>query len=355
MLKEKLDIAFLGGDSSGVLVNEMFQDGLMKHPRVNRKDFETIFPRWGEMPFNPIPKNDIINNIINYDIIFADSERIQGELEALFERLNLWKKVVIYDCKDDQNVRKEYIYKCLVYFKRSWQTQLIPEDAINTCVLPLPYAILYEYYDVIPLDFYPQKHHRTYSPGGRDFGVMCTLPQCYRNVPRDTLAHAVKNYQWGCTTEEHGSHHIQLTLAYTCGALYSSTSVGFRYPRNFSPPDINWWYIYMHFLRRTQILFTAASHSAVCDIRTWEAFSSGALVFIDFVDIPTTHPFEEGKHFIKIDMKDLPKTLEKAKELMSDNTERMRIAQAGFEHGMKYHTPVARMDYVFDEIDKRLK
>ena len=111
----------------------------------------------------------------------------------------------------------------------------------------------------------------------------------------------------------------------------------------------------MHFLRRSQILLTAHSHSATGDIRTWESFASGALVVIDEIDIPTRDPFEPGKHYWPLDPKDIQKTLGEAKALLSNAEEREKIAMAGYEHGKKYHSTRARMDYIFDEIDKRKK
>jgi hypothetical protein len=352
-VKEKLDIAFIGGDSAGALINEMFQDGLPSHPRVNKVDFEAVFSRWGEMPFQPTPIKDILDNITSYDLIFVNSDEVASKYESIIEGNKLWDRVVLYDCKDCQSVQKAYLNKPIVYFKRSWERtphEWIPEGSDK--VVPLAYAILNEYYDVIPLDFYQKFHHPIFSPKGRDIPVICTLPQCYRGVPRDKLVHAVKNYEWGLNNQ---SHNMQLTLIYTGGWILSSLAVLFRQPRILDYPQINWWYIYMHLLRRSQIIFTAHSHSATGDIRTWEAFSSGALVFIDEIDIPTNNPFEEGKHFIKIDINNLPKTFARAQELLSDQPERERIAQAGFEHGQKFHTPRARMDYVFEEIDKRKK
>lgn len=352
-MKDKLDIAFLGGDSAGGIINDMFQDGLSNHPRVNKVNFECVFERFGKMPFEPTPAEEIIDNITKYDIIFVKSDEIGDEREALFDKLGLWDRVVINDCKDDQHVEEKYTPKCLLCLKRSWDTEFLPKDLSRT--VPLAYSIMDSYYNCIPLSFYPAHNHKTYSPQGRDMQVTCTLPQCYRGVPRDILAHAVKNYAWGRTSPEHGSHNIQLTLVYTGGWLYSSMGTWYRHPIQMPYPEVNWWYIYMHFLRRSQVIFTAASHSAVCDVRQWESMSSGALVFIDFFDVPMPHPFEEGKHFIKIDMKDLPGTFKKAQDLLSNNEERQAIAQAGFEHGRLYHSTRARMDYVFDEIDKRKK
>lgn len=332
----------------------MLQDGFSNHPRVHKTDFQTVFSRWGKWLLQATPVNEMLDRLTQYDLIFINSEMITQEREQLFDSLKLWDRVVVIDCKDDQNLRKEYIYKCLVYFKRSWEQekgQWTPPDAKN--VLPLAYAILDEYYDVIPYEFYAAQDHRVFSPLGRDIAVLCTLPQAYRGVPRDELVHAVKNYDWGMTTVKHGHHCSQLTLVYTSGWLYSSCAVLFRQPRTFAEPHINWWYLYMHFMHRAQIIFTAASHSAACDVRTWEAFSSGGLVAIDRVDVPMPHPFEPGTHYLEIDNKNLPKTFERAKELLSDNTERERMALAGYEHGKRYHTTRARMDYIFEEIDKR--
>lgn len=342
------------------MINEMFQDGLPNHPKVEKVDFETVFPRWGNVLFPPTPVKEIQDKLASYDLIFlqCDIADSQGNLigssnwSPLIENLKLWDRVIALDVKDDQTLVKQFVNKPLVYFKRSYDKKFIPEG--NTKVLPLAYAILDEYYDAIPWEYYNNRDHPVYSPHGRDIAVLCTLPQCFRGVPRDNLVAAIKKYDWGLLGEKRQNHNIQVTLAYTCGWLYSSTSVWFRHPRDFEFPQVNWWYIYMHLMHRAQIVFTASSHSAICDIRTWEAFSSGALVCIDFIDVPMPHPFIPGEHFLKLDVKDFPGTFEKAKELLDDNTERERIAMAGYEHGKKYHSVKARMDYVFEEIEKRM-
>lgn len=352
-MKDKLDIAFIGGDSCGGLINDMFQEGLTTHPRVNKVDFSTVFPRWGIMPFEPVPIDDIMARIDMYDLIIIKTDEIGDAREALFDRLGLWDRVVINDCKDDQHVDEKYVNKALLCLKRSYDTEYLPADLSR--IVPMPYAILDAYHDVIPYEYYNGRHHQIYHPHGRDFQIVCSLPQADRGCRRDKLVKAVKAHDWKLTTPEHGSHNIQVSLIYTGGWLFSSLAVGYRFPRNLREPEINWWYIYMHFMRRAQVVFTAASHGAVCDMRTWEAFSSGALIFIDYIDIPTPHPFREGVHYIKVDHDDYEGTFRKAYELLCDNNERERIALAGYEHGKKYHSPRARMDFVFEEIDKRKK
>jgi hypothetical protein len=264
----------------------------------------------------------------------------------LFNDLNLWDKIIIYDIKDNQilfdpvtgEVSNEWVSKPLMYIKRSWEEYYLPVNREK--MIPLDFAVLDAYLDVLPINYYDR----------RDLSITNTLIQGKRpGCPRDIITEKIKSFNWPIINDD----ITQLTLFYSIGWQSSWRHVGYRAELSPAAPLINWWYVYMHMLSRTKILFTGASHSAMGDTRTWEAFSRGPLVFVDHISIPQPNPMIAGEHYIKIDINDTDKMIQQTLELLKDETERARIAKAGHEHAIKYHSSKARVDYVMEEVIKR--
>ena len=339
----KFKIAYLGGDSHAGTINDMFQDSLPYHPLVEHVDFEWTSGRWGKHVLDAIGKKYILEHINEYDLIFQNpwelNEKDNPGLMALFDKLNLWKKIVLYDIADDSTFHFEQMQKkCLLYLKRAWENYMLPKDLSN--VIPLDFPMFKEYLDVVPMDFYYK----------RDMAVTCTLPQVDRNLPRGMVVHTVKNTEW----EPVEDWITQLTLFYSSGWVLSSAATSYRDEISPPPPRINWWYVYMHMLRRTKVLFNAANHSSTGDHRTWEQFASGALVVTDKIAVPSPHLPEPGVHYIPFDLKDPNKTIKVVKELLKDHAQREKIAKDGLEHAIKYHSSDARVAYVMEEAVKRM-
>lgn len=342
-MKDKFNIAFFGEDSHAGCFIDMFQDALPSHPNVESIDFETTFPRFGKVVMPMVGKTYLLENIKKYDLIFLQIGQITPEMEKLFDDLGLWKHTVVCDFYDEQRFETKWLSKCLLYLKRSWQKECIPQGFNN--FIPLPPSIMNFYPDIVPSDLY----------GIRDLSVTCTLPQGThgRDCPRDFLARAVKDADWLLPSGE----LAQLTLFFGSGKIISSAATLYRVELAPLPPRVNWWYIYMHMLKRTKILFTAI-HSETGDIgenRTWEALGSGVVLFTNKIEAEGQQPYIDGVHYIKIDMDDIPKSINRAKELLADELELKKIAEAGFEFSMKYHSSTARINYVMEEITKRLK
>lgn len=342
---KKFKIAFFGGDSHAGTINDMFQDSLPYHPNVERVDFQWTSFRLGKYVLDNVDRFAILEKVKQgeYDLIFQNVYEIDagcpGWLETI-DKYNLWDKVVLYDIADDGSWHYEqYRKKCLLYLKRAWETHLYPKAPLDN-VIPLDFPLFRWYLEVVPMNYYPL----------RDMAVTCTLPQLRdRSLARGLVVHTVRETDW----EPVEGWIQQLTLFYSSGWTLSSAATSYREPIDPPAPAINWWYVYMHMLRRTKILFGAANHSACGDHRTWESFGSGALVITSDIRVPNPNNPVPGEHYIKFDLDDPQKTIKIAKELLKDHTERERIAKAGLEHAIKYHSSDARVDYVIQEILKR--
>ena len=341
---QKFKIGFLGGDSHAGTINDMFQDSLPYHPMVESVDWEWTSARLGKHVLDAVGKQYILDNIKKYDLIFINpwelNENNNPGLEILLDKLNLWGKVILYDIHDDSTMHHEkYRKKCLLYLKRAWDPNIIPADQNN--LIPLDFPLFKWYLEVVPMDFY-------YF---RDMTVTCTLPQISKHLPRGLVVHTVKNTEW----EAYKDNWItQLTLFYSSGWVLSSAATAYREELTPLPPNINWWYVYIHMLRRTRVIFNAANHSAIGDHRTWEQFASGALVVTDKIAVPSPHLPEPWIHYIPFDLKEPNNTIKVVKELLRDDTERNKIARAGLEHAIKYHHSDTRISYVIEEVTKRM-
>lgn len=88
------------------------------------------------------------------------------------------------------------------------------------------------------------------------------------------------------------------------------------------------------------------------DHRTWEAFANGALVFIDRMWTPMTHPLIDGEHCIFYDLSDegLEKLRERILFYLEHGELAYDIAREGHEFTMKYHRVSNRIDEMLDVI-----
>ena len=88
------------------------------------------------------------------------------------------------------------------------------------------------------------------------------------------------------------------------------------------------------------------------DHRTWEAFANGALVFVDRMWTPLTHPLVDGKHCIFYDLSGdgITKLRRKISYFLQETDHAEDIARAGHEFTMKYHRASNRIDEILDVI-----
>jgi len=109
---------------------------------------------------------------------------------------------------------------------------------------------------------------------------------------------------------------------------------------------------YFRLLRRSRIVVTCNPSRWEGDHRTWEAFASGALVFIDRMWTPLTHPLVDGEHCIFYDLSDegLLKLKERIEFYLEHGELAYDIARRGHEFTMRYHRTSNRIDEILDVI-----
>jgi hypothetical protein len=91
------------------------------------------------------------------------------------------------------------------------------------------------------------------------------------------------------------------------------------------------------------------------DARTWEAVSSGALVFIDRMCQPIPHPLVDGEHVIFYDLTDegMETLEEKILYYLSHDEERERIGRQGREFALSHHRSIHRVNEIIDALETR--
>lgn len=89
------------------------------------------------------------------------------------------------------------------------------------------------------------------------------------------------------------------------------------------------------------------------DARTWEAVASGALVFIDRMCQPISHPLVDGEHVIFYDLTDegLEMLEEQIIYYLSDDEERERIGRQGRDFVLSRHRSIDRVEEIFLELE----
>ena len=109
---------------------------------------------------------------------------------------------------------------------------------------------------------------------------------------------------------------------------------------------------YFRLLKRSRIVVTCNPTKWEGDHRTWEAFANGALVFVDRMWTPLTHPLIDGEHCIFYDLSDIGLQELRAMILyyLKHTTEAEVIARKGHEFTMKYHRASNRIDEILDVI-----
>jgi len=82
------------------------------------------------------------------------------------------------------------------------------------------------------------------------------------------------------------------------------------------------------------------------DYRTWEALSSGALVFVDNMKTPIINPLIDKKHVIFYNKKNLLELKEKILFYLKNPKLIKKIAKEGNNYALKFHKPSDRIDEI---------
>ncbi len=90
------------------------------------------------------------------------------------------------------------------------------------------------------------------------------------------------------------------------------------------------------------------------DARTWEALASGALVFVDRMSAPITHPLIDGQHLIFYDFTDegLARLEEKIVHYLGDAPERERLGTQGRDFVLTHHRSINRVNAIVSELSR---
>lgn len=270
-----------------------------------------------------IKKSTSPGDFRQYDLIICGSPTYLN----LFEKQNLWNKVIFYEYRDSCKVNKEILSKIRWYFKRS--VSCGPErKMICDPVVALNHCVMDEY---ISNEVYPRIYNigcffdkDNWRLGRRRETLLSTLSDL--NLPNSLI---------GVST----SHANDARLAVA----------GNKQTDNFLE--------FIRMMKQCKIVFTAQPEPVDGDNRTWEAFASGSLVFADISHIPTPNPPINGKHFIQYDATNKNSILEavdKAKWYIRHEESRQRIAKQGYEHALKHHRCSNRVQFMIDHFNTRM-
>jgi hypothetical protein len=319
----------------GVRYHQMIAQGLAAHPEV-RVSYSAPVVSFGRLigPASSRPERDLLEA----DLIFRPDDGHFGlsEMDEFFDAHDLWDRVVYYDKKDSPELDTQRLQQCCAYLKRSWPigSERHPRSRPERPVLPMDYSLLAEYY-------------RVAVPKVKDLDVVCPfLDDPIIGARRYALVTGLEDAR---------------------GRLGNCAIGGFPFRGRdgrraiLEPPQGNPYLDYLSTIKRAKILFTAYPEPQDGDSRTWEAFASGALVFKDKTHIPSAHPFVHGEHCIIYDATSTDSILEAidlAVYYLAHESERARIASAGWAFARRHHLPASRMDEIMRWVrspDKKLE
>lgn len=119
--------------------------------------------------------------------------------------------------------------------------------------------------------------------------------------------------------------------------------------KRFNDPDMR---EYFRLLKRSRIVVTCNPYRWEGDHRIWEGLANGALMFIDKMYFPLSHPLVDGEHciFYEISNDGLEILSDKIDYYLSHRTTARKIATKGHEFAMKYHRTSNRIDEILEVI-----
>lgn len=265
------------------------------------------------------PRIELVDNIMedgsDYDFIFLfyTTLKHEPELAKVFPR----NRLIFIDYHD----KPEMVFdvKCLAYFKRSWVHPVasdLKEPYIRPAHFhPLTFAIMDEFI----IDEVPE----------RDYALTCTIRPHKRHPNRPRVLNFIKS------------------LSIQDKAQIGQLNLG-------SMDKFNDWHMrnYFRLMKRSRIVVTCNPSRWEGDHRTWEAFASGALVFVDKMFTPMTHPLIDGKHciFYEVSKKGLEELREKLIYYLGNIDKAREIANEGLLFTLNNHRASNRIDEILDII-----
>lgn len=261
------------------------------------------------------PKSDdIFRDLKRSKIIFMGD---QDFFHDFFDRENLWNRVIFYDYRDTTNFIETIPLK-VPYFKRSlFKGNDRKPVKFTRKIKPISHFSLKEY-------FVGEKE-KIY-----DFGCFFDLNNknigCRRlNLLSSLLKEKLPNSLVGVSTGFGNNARISIT----------------------SSSKNNNFLDFISMQSQCKIIFTAQPELVDGDNRTWEALSSGALVFCENPMIHLNNPIIQGKHcffFNANSMDSIKEAIEKANCYIANREDREIISKSGVEFVKKYHMGFNRIE-----------
>lgn len=268
------------------------------------------------------PRVKLVGSVKESDFVFQ------------FYYISRYKEYYPHDLPPEKTVVIDYHDKvhwlshvpCFAYFKRSWVKPESIEIANGIYIIKAPIPRLPHLH---PLTLAIMDEFIIKEDIERDFVLSCPLRRKVGNPNRDRVLNLLEGMDI--------QGNIQI------GVLNSGSM------RAFNDPKMRG---YFGLLKRSRIVVTCNPSRWEGDHRTWEAFANGALVFVDRMYTPMTHPLIDGEHCIIYDLSDDGlRILQERILYYLDRTDKAeRIAKAGHEFTMKYHRASNRIDEILEVI-----
>lgn len=261
---------------------------------------------------------ELIEDKDSCDFIFA---HYAGWAKRIINQPNLKldpAKLIFFDYSDPP--LREIPVGCKAYFKRSWVVRPVANDFSERVPIPRPdnwYPITVAIMDQFIID----------EKIERDIDVLCTLRVSRRHPNRMQVLDFLKGL------DINGTKHV--------GQFNNFGRVGFSRAYN-------------RYLKRGKLAITCMPGLYDGDFRTWEAFASGALVFVDRQYTPMEHPLIDGEHciFYTVTEEGLKELGKKIRYFVANKVQTEKIARQGYEFTMKYHRASNRIDEILNVILK---
>jgi len=211
---------------------------------------------------------------------------------------------------------------CMAYFKRSWVKLAIKGYGVIKVPISRPK-------NCYPISFAIMDEFITEDNPKRDIWLTCTLREHGRHLNRVRVLELLES--------------MKIKGKVQIGDLNDGSMRGFNYDKMRD---------YFKIMKRSRIVVTCNPNPWEGDHRTWEAFASGALVFIDRMFTPIDHPLIDGKHCIFYDISGPGFELlqEKIKYYIDNPAKAAAIAKTGYDFTMKYHRTSSRIDDILRRI-----
>jgi spore maturation protein CgeB len=103
-------------------------------------------------------------------------------------------------------------------------------------------------------------------------------------------------------------------------------------------------------MKAAQIVVHANPGNWEGDFRLWESLCSKALVFVDYMYVPHSHPLTDGEDVVFYDPLDKQNFMAKVKYYLMHHEEARRIAMNGFYKAMRHHRYINRVDYILNTV-----